>query len=478
MKTRTLFLILLSCFATVLLAQTTDLQPIEKASIKLFRQHHADATIQRTVLLKAGDESVLGMMVDFNPAGFIIATTTKNLKPVYAYSLTNNLVSDPEQLQLMKALVIQDLHAREYAVEGASSEMTKQIDITWESFLSGEMLLAPFQQWPPEGSTPTEGWILTNWKQSAPYYNMCPMDLNAGQRSLTGCPATAMAQIVNYHETLNGTTLDDGDDYYHSYAGNQYWIDDDHETYMFPDWDSLNTWLTSLQYVYETQGTVTTDMKAALSFACGVGCKSVYSASMSGTFGIDQAWDSFQRFGFEESQVIYPTETDTVFNQLIAENIKVGLPVQLGLRVDPPGNGGHNVVADGYNTDEYYHFNFGWGGGSNGWYTLPPTNIAYNLTIIEGAVIDIKSSNYTGMPESAEEGIRIYPNPVKNQFTVSGLKRGGTIILYDLSGRMVNQWECYENSASFVIGSVSPGIYLLKITDSNNLIFSGKIMKE
>jgi hypothetical protein len=477
MKTRTLLLVLLSCFAALLTAQTTDLETIKQSAKTLYCQHHADATIERTMFLESDEGTIVGLMLDFDPPGFIVATTSQNLRPVYAYSFTNNIVSNADQLQLLKKLITQDLNARQTAI-GEQAEL-KQVHYAWESFLSGSMMLSPFQQWPPEGSTPTEGWILTNWKQSAPYNDMCPMDLNAGARSIAGCPATAMAQIVNYHETLNNTTMNDGDDYYHSYAGNQYWIDDDHETYMFPDWDSLNTWLTSLQYVYETQGTVLTEMKAALSFACGVGAHTVYSASMSGTFGIDQAWDSFQRFGFDESQVIYPSETDTVFNQIIAENIKVALPVQLGLQVDPPGNGGHNVVADGYNTDEFYHFNFGWGGGSNGWYTLPPTYIVYNLTIIEGAVVDIKSTNYTGITtnESDKNPIQVYPNPLTDFIRIAGLEKPATATLYDLSGRMQKQWHVAKTCHSEMLQSLKSGIYLLKIQDANQLIYSGKIIK-
>ncbi len=58
-----------------------------------------------------------------------------------------------------------------------------------------------FEQWPPEGTTPTGGWLLTNWNQNAPYNNFCPLDLVNGGRSVAGCPAVAMAQILNYHNT-------------------------------------------------------------------------------------------------------------------------------------------------------------------------------------------------------------------------------------------------------------------------------------
>ena len=41
----------------------------------------------------------------------------------------------------------------------------------------------------------------TKWNQSAPYNNMCPTFSNNGttQRAVTGCVATAMAQVMYYH---------------------------------------------------------------------------------------------------------------------------------------------------------------------------------------------------------------------------------------------------------------------------------------
>jgi hypothetical protein len=87
---------------------------------------------------------------------------------------------------------------------------------------------------------------------------------------------------------------------------------------------------------------------------------------------------------------MYPN--DTSLNTHLTQNIMNALPAHLGL-VDPGVTVGHNVVVDGYSSDGFYHFNFGWGGSANGWYTMPPTNIPYNLTVIEGIVLDVNLSN-------------------------------------------------------------------------------------
>ena len=69
-----------------------------------------------------------------------------------------------------------------------------------------------FQQWPPEGTTLTEGWVETNWHQNSPYNDFCPIDPSSGDRGVAGCPAVAMAQILNYHRTINNVFFNDSDE--------------------------------------------------------------------------------------------------------------------------------------------------------------------------------------------------------------------------------------------------------------------------
>ncbi len=45
-------------------------------------------------------------------------------------------------------------------------------------------------------------YLETSWGQGPPYNNFCPMDPTTNQRSIAGCPAVAMAQIINYFETI------------------------------------------------------------------------------------------------------------------------------------------------------------------------------------------------------------------------------------------------------------------------------------
>ncbi len=384
-------------------------------------------------------KSCLAWIINLEPPGFLIISPSEQLRPVLAYSFESPWITGGEEEQIFLTLMKVDLRSKLDYPNQSFAYKQKCID-EWDSYRNATFKDYRLEQWPPEGTTPTGGWLFTNWTQGSPYNSMCPIDPNTHQRCLAGCPATAMSQVLNCIIEINNTRFDEGDDYYHSYgAGNQYWIDDDWEEYGFPCFDTLNAYLDLVEENYLGNKPLSNDEIAALTFACGTALKQVYTSSISGTFGIEQARDAFQRFGFTESRLVY--SSDTLLNRDLAENIKEGNPAQLGL-IDPPHTVGHNVVVDGYNSDEFYHFNFGWGGNSNGWYTMPPATAPYNLTVIEGIVLDIRGNNpHVSVNEIsiAEKRISVYISE-GNLLTVvnnSNKAINPAINLYDGLGRLL-----------------------------------------
>lgn len=443
-----------------------------------FMEHRTDGVRVSSWTTIRGDSSVpVGYLIHFEPAGFMIVSASERTNPVYGYSCSDRYELREPERSVHAGILASDLMGRIRGWELLSVRQKEQLRNEWRIFLQGGGRSPGFQQWPPEGSTSTGGWLETNWTQTSPYNQMCPMDLNSGSRSVAGCPATAMAQILNYHRDINQTRLNDGDDYYHSYgAGNTYLIDDDFQTRGFPSFDSLNYWLDTLETVYRTTMPVSNPMKAALTFACGVAARQVYSSQVSGTFGLDQAMTAFERFGFSEARLLLPP--DTTINQTIAGNMKTACPVQLGLLVSG-GSGGHNVVVDGYNTDEYYHFNFGWGGQANGWYTLPPENIPYNLTIVEGAITDIHSSFATHADPSTtpRKQYRFFPNPFTRKIWITGPDIPASTVLYNARGTIVFRAKSEHFPAQYDLSGLPSGSYRYIITDENDGQTTGTLIR-
>jgi hypothetical protein len=357
------------------------------AGLKIIQLGKTDYTIADSLIIKTDNEIPLFYLFNLQPQGYIVVTGFYDLPPVIAYSFTNNFQSINGKDNIFLDFIKADLELRLQNIPILSEAVIMERHSLWDNFLSEKSQnTLYFEQWPPEGTTPTGGWLFTNWHQSAPYNDFCPLDIShGGSRSIAGCPAVAMAQIINYHNTTKDVEFNDDDDYYHNYGGNKYWIDNDHETYDFPSFPELNSCLVSLSYNYQNQIPLTDTDKAALTFACGVAATQVYGANGSGTFGVNQAYDAYHRFNCTTIEMF--DENDPELYQRLSDNMKNAYPAHLAV-VNPEWTMGHNVVVDGYNTDDYYHINFGWGGSYNGWYLIPD-EIPYGLTVIEGVIVDI-----------------------------------------------------------------------------------------
>ena len=490
MKKLILFILISISFLTISFSQTinySDAEKVARNKIVLMGDKHSYSIIGDANIITDQYNQPLFFVFNLSPAGYIVVTSRTDLPPVIAYSFENNFTSDNSLQNPLCELIITDIESRIASIGTLHKNTLEVRKKDWENLLAGTIdSKTMFQQWPEAGTTSTGGWLETNWTQSSPYNIYCPIDPVTSQRSYVGCPATAMAQIVNYYEAINSTKFTDDDDYYHSYAGRNFWIDDDHEEYGFLSFPDINVFLASIATKYEVITPLTNDEKAALSFACGVAAHQVFTSEGSGTFGVDQALDAYMKFGFNDALLL--DGSDTSMFSIMSQNIMEARPIHLAV-VNEQWNSGHNVVVDGYNTDSYYHVNFGWGGSNNGWYLLPQ-EFPLQLTVIEGVIVDIAYppvytdiSNFT---TNNINNIKIYPNPAKDFLTIElnifDAERI-TVSIIDITGRTVfntsqNIIRVDKNKIlSINLNSVSgeklsPGIYILKAETKENTFVS------
>ncbi|MDY0286980.1 MAG: C10 family peptidase [Bacteroidales bacterium] len=467
-------------FLTGLLLQTNG-QPatseeIQKVAIHwLSEQNTSQCTVKQaqTVLFEGTDP--VATVFSLEPKGFIIVSHFHSLPPVLAYSFQGVF----DESHPFNTILPEDIRRRQELNE--NHPLYEKSLIRWKQLLKRETPVKHFSQWPPEGSTTTGGWVESQWSQSAPYNNLCPLDIINGGRSVAGCPAVALAMIMDFTKTIHFTEFTDADDYYHNYGGNKYWIDNDYITYDFPDFPELNIYLNSIseKYIY-TGELLTNEEKAALVFGCGIAAKQVYGSGVSGTFGVEQAFEAYQRFGFNDAVLVF--DTDTSFFTHLKQNIMNAMPVHLALLV-ANGQGGHNVIADGYNTNDFYHINFGWGGMYNSWYNVPE-GLPYNLTRIEGAIMDIGTVQIGIHKEHAPAtgALTIYPNPAQQRITVKLTEPHSENIslrFYDPTGKkhllvVTGQMKNGEYTLQCE-NSLAPGLYLL-VVETGEKVYSKKVL--
>ncbi|MDO9170892.1 MAG: C10 family peptidase [bacterium] len=385
---------------------------------------------------------VVAHVFGFEPAGYVVVSADTDLPPVVAHATVAACPHEGLADSPLARLVAADLASRIEARALVAPSVTAAHHTQWEQLLAGSRPVSAvrFEQWPPAGTTPTGGWLAGNWTQSAPYNALCPLDVAHGSaRSLAGCPSVAMAMILDHRRTLVGTKLDGGDRYWHAYAGNYFWVPDAAAQYGFPDFDTLNNHLETVTGHWSAGTPLTNTDKAALVFACGVAARQVYSAAGSGTFGVDQAFDAYVRFGYGCRLL---TDADPDLYTALSANMRLARPAHLAV-VDPAWSMGHNLVVDGWNSDDYFHLNFGWGGAYNGWYLLPQ-EIPYGLTVVEGAIVDIfpaVTAVGDDVPVAGSAGaLGAAPNPFNPRTALSFvLPVTGQVRLavFDAAGRLV-----------------------------------------
>lgn len=311
----------------------------------------------------------------------------------------------------------------------------------------------------------SKGWaqeilLTSHWTQDYPYNQLCPRDpVNNYTYSYAGCPAIAMGQIINYLRTTQDTRFSDDDDYAHNYMGRKYFLDDDWEALQFPSFPQLNELLDSVDARFQRGEELTNLQKAAVVFACGTACTQVYTSEGSGTFYVDQAYAAYQRFGFKDCVLF--REPDSLMYATLISNLQAGYPAHLAVE-NPAGTVGHNVVVDGYRKEDgKFHINFGYGGSLDNWYDIPDPNFYYNMTKVEGIILNIIPTSTIVNEAIAQATLEVYPNPVSEVLYIKNLPC--ETVEYTICNVLGQEVATGTTSGTLSVAALEKGLYVLQL---------------
>lgn len=234
---------------------------------------------------------------------------------------------------------------------------------------------------PATDRTPIAPLVKTTWDQGAPYNNDCPK--SGTQTTYTGCVATAMAQLMNYFkypEKGTGTVS----------------VTFNNQTLSMNLATTTLNWANMLDsYPTATSGTLTQRRAVStLMKACGYSVDMSYGTSGSGAVTSEVVSALVNNFNYDSgcnwADRSYYSRDD--WHNLIYNNLKNCGPVLYSGRST---DGGHAFICDGYSDDGFYHFNWGWSGAYNGYYSLEALNpdgqgiggFAGGYNFMQGAVI-------------------------------------------------------------------------------------------
>lgn len=220
--------------------------------------------------------------------------------------------------------------------------------------------------------------LTSNWDQGFPYNSMGPLEPNCSAYNghpTVGCVATAMSQIMYYWRWPN-TGVGSHTDSFHTYGT------------LFADFGNTT---------YDWNGTVNQPSKeddpaALISYHAGIAVDMDYNtdgqcSSGAYTSSVAGALKNYFRYASSAQYVQKLGYSTSSWNALLQGDLNIGQPINYSGRGP---QGGHSWVCDGYQATDYYHFNWGWSGSSNGYYYLNNLNPGgYTFNQNQEAVVHI-----------------------------------------------------------------------------------------
>ena len=334
-------------------------------------------------------------VVYLQPSGFVIVSADDSVEPIIGFAADGTY--EPNLDNPLVALVTADLDRRMAAARNSSSisllaaipdAAVTETQSKWRDFIS--LAEAPENGYGLMGLSSlsdvrVEPLVKSKWNQQYVCGENC-YNYYTPKGYPCGCVATAMAQLMRYHEYPKGTGIgqewflievDDKAKYVNTRGG-----DGQGGPYQWSQMELRPSCRTTLE---QRQAI------GALCYDAGVAAKTVYSAGNSSSNLQDAAnalRDTFKYSNAVKGWSHGNNVQSEVLSDMVNPNLDAANPVILGILRNEEGYG-HAVVCDGYGYNAstlYHHLNMGWSGVSNAWYNLPTidpnnSNTSYNSVI-------------------------------------------------------------------------------------------------
>ncbi len=326
--------------------------------------------------------------------GFIIVSGEEIENPIIGYSFDSEFITDGEQpagLVDYLANIDAEIRAlREYKAANPqkSAARTAMQRTNYNATSMGEQVVLL---------------ETAKWGQNAPFNAQCWTTAEHTTQAKTGCVPTAFAIIMRYHEwPIVGTgAIQDCQDAVLPYT---YY---DNRTYDY----------SKMPLVYDGNWTAEQQNEVAkLMSHLGHAFGASYSTgstevNMSNT--LTTATKNY--FNYKDCSISNQYDNGsladfTEWKNKLKNSLDNNCPVPYGANNIGSGtvDARHMFVVDGYTADDYFHFNFGWNGGSNGWYKLDAVTVGYSW-----------SDDANGYTSKHQAFFNLTPNKVEYPVSVS-----------------------------------------------------------
>ncbi len=280
-----------------------------------------------------------------NNNGFIIISADDVNVPVIGYSLQGSY--DPTNLPPNFNAWMEGVRMGTKESISKGETPNEKVKSDWENLQAGKLPMRT-------RATSAAPLLKTAWHQGSPYNNMISLGEN-GQKCVTGCVATAIAQIMKHHNyPRSGIKATD------AYITRTM-------KYRVPSIDLTKTvykWGDMLNTYYATNSTTNQrNAVAELVYHCGAALRMDYTISESAAYDFDVLRAMVENFGYDPGirQINrFATGSDDAWKSILKHEIDNNRPVYYSGQ-NAAGNSGHAWVCDGYDANGFMSFNWGWG---------------------------------------------------------------------------------------------------------------------
>ena len=289
---------------------------------------------------------------------FVIVSADDRFRPIVGYSDEGPFVTENPSPELMFYL--------DKIIEARTSRNTVLFDDTeeeWQSVTNNGQLLSR------NGGRSVDILVATRWNQDSPYNLYAPEASNGpGGRCYAGCVATAMSQVMKYWDHPEHGTGS------HTYNAGGWWgpsypnlTANFGATYY--DWDNMPERITSGSPQEQIEAIAT------LMYHCGVAVEMGFAYDGSGANSEDVPSAINQYFSYSSHAELKRRDFFSLssWQNKLKESFDLGWPVYYSGSSD---EGGHAFVCDGYDDNNLFHYNWGWGGSGDGWFVIDEIDFA------------------------------------------------------------------------------------------------------
>ena len=320
-------------------------------------------------------ESGLATAYVFNfDGGFVIMAADDCSSPILGYSDQGNFDYEtaPDGLRFMLGEISRGI---ETMVEQGGTAYG-DIICRWKN-IEAYGMMHPDRNFPVVGPL-----VQLKWDQGSPYNMYAPGGCP------TGCVATAMAQLMKYWEW---PTMGTGEHSYFAQGYGEQYANFGATTY---DWDNM------IESYYSNATQEQKVAVATLMYHCGVSVNMMYAPDGSGAFSDDVpgAINTYFSYSDQSTHIAKAGHSYDEWIALLKSNIDQQIPLYYS---GQSSEGGHAFVCDGYDNDDLFYFNWGWGGSANGYFLIDGEHFDYSGS--QAIVYDfIPNYVYDAMPKAPE----------------------------------------------------------------------------